>query len=153
MNDKILKIHMERVFSAGHFVHTAEESSPCRRLHGHDWKAIVDVSGVVKSDGMVIDFRILKSIIDELDHKMLLPDLELARNNGLTEVTETKYCITVSHNSKYYMFPMSDIVILKGIDVITSENIALYLKHKFSESFDADFNIKIYEGNTSYAEA
>lgn len=47
----------------------------CKRLHGHSYKVEVEVSGLVKSDGMVMDLKILKEnmkyAVDMLDHSYL----------------------------------------------------------------------------------
>jgi 6-pyruvoyltetrahydropterin/6-carboxytetrahydropterin synthase len=48
----------------------------CANIHGHRWKIEVDVSIKVKSlihenSGMVLDFNVVKNVIDRLDHKMI----------------------------------------------------------------------------------
>lgn len=48
----------------------------CERLHGHNWKIEVYVTGErLGKDGMLIDFHMLKTatkkVLDELDHKFL----------------------------------------------------------------------------------
>lgn len=47
----------------------------CEKLHGHNWKVDVIVSGEPDSSGMVIDFTILKQYLEKvlstLDHKYL----------------------------------------------------------------------------------
>lgn len=48
----------------------------CENLHGHTYKLEVTVEGVLDSEGMIIDFAILKDIVNKeviskLDHKYL----------------------------------------------------------------------------------
>lgn len=143
-------IQTEKTFSAFHFVQTAPENSPCRNGHGHDFRCIVEIIGYVRKDGMIIDFREIKETISELDHKMLLPDFNL--HNNIT-IIEDGYGYEVFHNNKKYFFPHEDVFMLNGIDVITSENIAKYFYHNFIGKYpNYKFKIRIYEGNSSYAE-
>ena len=66
-----MKIRTEATFAAAHFVHTTE--TPCQRIHGHNWKVEVEIYSKIEKDGMVVDFTKIKKIINELDHKFLLP--------------------------------------------------------------------------------
>lgn len=48
----------------------------CANLHGHTYKLVVSLNGKIKEDGMVIDFSILKKMVNDkavnlLDHKFL----------------------------------------------------------------------------------
>ena len=62
-------------FEASHFL--PEYDGACNRLHGHSYKMQVTVSGSVdEATGMVIDFNVLKSIVnkevvDKYDHRFL----------------------------------------------------------------------------------
>lgn len=47
-------------------------TSACNDLHGHRWKVEVEIETPrLNNEGMVFDFKKLKSIIDELDHSFL----------------------------------------------------------------------------------
>lgn len=65
------KISVNTTFSAAHFLEGYNGN--CSRLHGHNWKveAVFVASELV--DGMIIDFReckkILQKAIEQLDHK------------------------------------------------------------------------------------
>src|SRR6185312_12062693 len=63
------------VFSSGHFI--SYEGDKCERLHGHNYRASVEVEGPLDENFYVFDFIALKNhtraIIDELDHRMMLP--------------------------------------------------------------------------------
>ncbi len=145
-----MKIQTEKTFSAAHFVQTAGCDSPCFHLHGHDFRAIISVEGKVKKDGMVVDFRKIKNVINELDHKILIPDLNL--ETGIETLRNDDEYITISFGNKFYQLPKSDVFILQGTAVITSENIAIYLKSKLLTLYPFDiFTVTVFEGSTSYA--
>src|SRR5579859_5248657 len=63
------------VFCSGHFI--SYEGDKCERLHGHNYRAGVEVEGVLDENHYVFDFIALKNhtrtITDELDHRMMLP--------------------------------------------------------------------------------
>src|SRR5215469_18863923 len=62
------------VFCCGHFI--SYDGHQCERLHGHNYRASVEVEGPLTADWYVFDFIALKArskeITDELDHHMLL---------------------------------------------------------------------------------
>ena len=65
-------------FAAAHQLR--EYEGGCERLHGHNWKVEVFISGsTLKEDGLLVDFRVIKEktaqILGELDHRFL-NDLE-----------------------------------------------------------------------------
>ena len=63
------------VFSAAHFITFA--GNICERLHGHNYKVAAEVHGPLDENQYVVDFiavrDALRAIVDELDHRMLLP--------------------------------------------------------------------------------
>src|ERR1700724_2888866 len=63
------------VFCAGHFI--SYEGDKCERLHGHNYRAAVEIEGSLDVNFYVFDFITLKNrtkaITDELDHRMMLP--------------------------------------------------------------------------------
>ncbi len=137
-------------FAGAHFVDTAGCESPCFGAHGHTFKAIVTTDGDVKEDGMVVDFRKIKIPIKRLDHKVLLPDPLIS--SCKIDVYDDNY-YKVSYGNKYYVFPMCDCIILSGISVVTSENIAKYLLNIYKETYPFDkFTVRVYEGEKSFAE-
>ncbi len=67
-------IYKETGFSSCHFLR--EYEGKCENIHGHNWKVRVYVTGEnLDAAGMLIDFRDLKKVIDDLsdvlDHKNL----------------------------------------------------------------------------------
>lgn len=65
-----LKLHTEGNFDSAHYLDGYV--GDCKNLHGHRWNVIVDVEGVELDDcGMLWDFKNLKAILKEFDHKCL----------------------------------------------------------------------------------
>ncbi len=95
----------ELVFSAGHFITLAD--GQCERLHGHSYRVAVEVEGPLDAHQCVIDFlvvrRALKSVLSELDHRMLLPSKHpsicVSSRSGEIEVTFA---------NRRWVFPESD---------------------------------------------
>lgn len=61
-------------FSAAHQLREFEGA--CEKLHGHNWKVEVYVTGKkLEKNGLLIDFRMIKDatkrVLDRLDHKFL----------------------------------------------------------------------------------
>jgi 6-pyruvoyltetrahydropterin/6-carboxytetrahydropterin synthase len=61
-------------FSAAHFL--TKYHGKCERMHGHNYRLQVTVDGKVQSNGMVVDFVILKKIVKDrilqkYDHRNL----------------------------------------------------------------------------------
>jgi len=69
---RVTKDHL--VFSAAHFITIGDW---CERLHGHNWRVAVEVTGELDENGIVVDFIALRdklqSIVAELDHSLLVP--------------------------------------------------------------------------------
>jgi len=58
-------------FAAAHQLIHAYNSKCNASLHGHDWKVLVEIKTEELVNNMVIDFKKIKEIIQELDHKNL----------------------------------------------------------------------------------
>ena len=61
-------------FSSAHILNGHE--GPCKRMHGHNWKVEVEVSGdKLDNIGMVMDFKKIRNmtneVVDKLDHRFL----------------------------------------------------------------------------------
>lgn len=70
----MLTVTKEFTFDAAHYL--TEYHGKCEDLHGHTYKLQVTVSGELNSEGLVLDFIILKNIVKEkilnkLDHSNL----------------------------------------------------------------------------------
>jgi 6-pyruvoyltetrahydropterin/6-carboxytetrahydropterin synthase len=100
-------------FSCGHRVYGHE--SKCRHLHGHNYRVVFTLGGLLDTVGRVIDFGIIKTRLcdwleEKWDHKMLIwesdpmryallePNFEVLvglSENDIAEVTKELYESTV----------------------------------------------------------
>src|ERR1700733_4167206 len=110
-------------FCAGHFI--SYEGHQCERLHGHNYRAAVQVQGPLDENFYVFDFIALKNatkrITDELDHFMLLPT-----QNRVIHVEERGAEVHVRYKDRQWLFPRGDCVLLP-IENTTAELIARYI--------------------------
>ncbi|SFL35064.1 6-pyruvoyltetrahydropterin/6-carboxytetrahydropterin synthase [Gracilibacillus orientalis] len=96
-----LKYHQKRVmvskeftFDAAHHLHCYE--GKCKNLHGHTYKVVFGISGLVDEIGIVIDFGDIKQIWKEeieihLDHRYLnetLPKMNTTAENMVVWIFE-----------------------------------------------------------------
>ena len=58
-------------FDAAHRLMLNYESA-CTNIHGHRWDVLIEIKSTkLNANGILIDFKQLKEIVNELDHKML----------------------------------------------------------------------------------
>jgi 6-pyruvoyltetrahydropterin/6-carboxytetrahydropterin synthase len=111
------------VFCAGHFI--TYEGSQCESLHGHNYRAAVTLTGPVDENFYVFDFttlkKLMKQVVDELDHRMLLP-----LQNPLLQLDHEEDGIWVRYKQRRFFFPNSDVVLLP-IPNTTAEMLARHL--------------------------
>ena len=99
------------VFASAHFI--TFRGHQCESLHGHNYRVGVAVEGAVDAECLfVLDFSVLKRIVrklvDEIDHKVLLP----TRNPKLA-FRETGGSLAVDYfGEPTYVFPRSDCALL-----------------------------------------
>lgn len=117
------------VFPAAHFI---TYGGKCEPLHGHNYRTSVVVTGDLDENHYVFDFvelkRITKEIVDELDHKTLLP-----RNNPGLQITEDEASVRVRYQDREYRFPRADVVLLP-VPNTTAEMIATYIARRLKEA-------------------
>jgi len=111
------------IFCCGHFI--TYEGDQCERLHGHNYRAAVEVEAPLDVNHYVFDFIALKNItrdiVDTLDHHMLI-----ATRNPLLVCEEVGRNIRVRFRDKEWSFPREDCVLLP-IENTTAEMIARYI--------------------------
>ena len=111
------------VFCAGHFI--SYEGDKCERLHGHNYRATVEIEGDLDDNHYVFDFIALKNrtkaITDELDHHMLLPT-----RSRIIAVEEGPRGVHVRYKDREWLFPREDCVLLP-IENTTAELLARYI--------------------------
>jgi 6-pyruvoyltetrahydropterin/6-carboxytetrahydropterin synthase len=111
------------VFCSGHFI--SYEGDACERLHGHNYRAAVEVEGPLDENHYVFDFIALKNaakaVIDELDHRMML-----ATRNRFIKVEPGTRSVHVSYRDREWLFPVGDCVLLP-IENTTAELLARHI--------------------------
>jgi 6-pyruvoyltetrahydropterin/6-carboxytetrahydropterin synthase len=125
---RVTKDHL--VFCSGHFI--SYQGHQCERLHGHNYRAAVEVEGKLQEDYYVFDFIALKNrtkaITDELDHFMLLPT-----KNPVIKVEEVGASVRALYRDREWVFPRGDCVLLP-IENTTAELLARYIAGRLLES-------------------
>jgi 6-pyruvoyltetrahydropterin/6-carboxytetrahydropterin synthase len=65
-----MKLIMKHHFDASHKL--PNYNGKCANLHGHRWEVEVEIDGPVNPEtGMLIDFTVVKKLIDKYDHSYL----------------------------------------------------------------------------------
>ena len=125
---RVTKDHL--VFCCGHFI--SFDGHQCERLHGHNYRAAVEVEGPLAGDYYVFDFVALKArtkeLTDDLDHHMLL-----ATRNPVIAVEERNESVRVRYKDREWVFPRGDCKLLP-IENTTAELIARYLAGRLLDS-------------------
>lgn len=117
-------------FCAGHFI--TYDGHECEPLHGHNYRAAAQLEGPLDDNFYVFDFtrlkRLLKEIVDGLDHRMLLPS-----RSELIRLEEEGAQVIATYKEKRYVFPRSDVVLLP-IANTTAEMLARWIAGRLRES-------------------
>lgn len=140
-----MKIHTERTVGFAHLVHT-DADSKCFRLHGHNWRIEVEITGPVCGDGMVMDFGDIKEVIDQLDHKTVIPGgiinnvskvwSESEEPRLSSEEVKTISFMTFGKDKgiRYYELPEEDVFIFPSLyGAVTSENVSEFIKDEINK--------------------
>ena len=124
------------VFSSGHFI--SYEGDKCERLHGHNYRASVEVEGPLDENFYVFDFIALKNhtkiITDELDHRMMLPT-----KSRVILLEESSKSVRVRYKDREWLFPRDDCVLLP-IENTTAELLARYIGERLREDLRKTFH-------------
>jgi len=117
-------------FSAAHFITLGPDQ--CEGIHGHNYRVTAEVHGPLDENGCVVDFialhKALRTIVDELDHRVLLP-LEhpaIGVNAGQDEVE-------VRFGDRRWVFPNSECRLLP-LSNTTAELLARYVGRRLLEA-------------------
>ncbi len=133
---RVTKDHL--VFCSGHFI--SYEGDKCERLHGHNYRAAVEIEGELDENHYVFDFIALKhrtkAITDELDHRMML-----ATNNPHIQVEPGPRGIHVRYREREWLFPREDCVLLP-IENTTAELLARYIAQRLIEDLQRQHNYR-----------
>ena len=126
---RVTKDHL--VFSAAHFI--TFNGNICERLHGHNWRVAVEVAGLLDENQYVFDFIALRdalqTIVNELDHRMLLPTQHPA-----IHVTATATEVEARFADRRWVFPREDCILLPVANT-TAERIAEWIGGRLRDAF------------------
>jgi 6-pyruvoyltetrahydropterin/6-carboxytetrahydropterin synthase len=131
---RVTKDHL--VFCSGHFI--SYEGDKCERLHGHNYRATVEIEGELDENRYVFDFIALKhrtkAITDELDHRMML-----ATRNRFIQLDATDRSVRVRYRDREWVFPRDDCVLLP-IENTTAELLARYIAERLRDDLRRQHN-------------
>ena len=100
---RVTKDHL--VFSPAHFITFA--GGICERLHGHNWRTAVELTGPLDENHYVFDFIALRDalqkIVDGLDHRVLLPT-----RHPKIRVEERPTEVEATFENRRWLFPRED---------------------------------------------
>lgn len=124
-------------FSSCHFIPMHEK---CSRLHGHGYIVRLRLDGDIGDDGMVMDFVVLKKklkmMIEEMDHKILLPS-----RSDVVRVTRSDGSVEVMSCGKRYVFPEEDVLML-DVPITTAEEMSKMMTERMAREVDIPKNVK-----------
>lgn len=114
------------VFCCGHFI--SYDGDQCEKLHGHNYRAAVELTGPLDENSYLFDFVTLKkymrALTDELDHHVLI-----ATENRHIRVEATDESVRAVYRHKEWVFPREDVVLMP-IENTTAELIARWLARR-----------------------
>jgi 6-pyruvoyltetrahydropterin/6-carboxytetrahydropterin synthase len=126
-------------FSACHFIAGHQK---CGRLHGHTYVVSLKLHGDVGKDGMIMDFiplkRELRSIAEQLDHRVLVP----ANSKRITLTLGEE--VLIKADGKKYALPKEDVVLLPT-EESSAEELCQVILAKLMGIVDFPANVKEVE--------
>lgn len=126
------------VFSAAHFITFGGDV--CERLHGHNYRVSAEVHGALDENHYVVDFillrDLLKAIVDELDHHMLLPT-----RHPRIKVTADDRRVRVTHDEREWIFPRGDCILL-DIPNTTAEMLARHIGRRLVDDVERKSKVR-----------
>ncbi len=125
-----VRVYKEQLtFCSAHFLLFADGTR--ERLHGHNYRVSVELTGSLDEIGVVVDFMKLKPIVkalcDDLDHRTLIP----SENTWLT-LREDADSLEIIHGQERFLIPRRDLVLLP-IPNSSVEHMARYLCDRLTE--------------------
>lgn len=124
-------------FSACHFIPRHEK---CSRLHGHSYIVRLRLEGDIGEDGMIMDFVVLKrelrAIIEEMDHRTLLPT-----RSEEVRVTVDGDSVEAVTCGKRYVIPRADVALL-DVENTTAELMARMMTLRMVADIDFPPNVR-----------
>lgn len=119
----IIKIAKEFKWEMSHRL--TFHKGPCKNIHGHTYRLLVEISGVPDENGMVMDYYDLEAVVNplvmKLDHSFLCDENDQIMLDFLK-----------ANDFKYYVIPFTT----------TAENMAMYLLEYLFQHFKMFQNLK-----------
>ncbi len=117
------------VFCAAHFITWRE--GECEPIHGHNWRVKAVVEGPLDENHYVADFiglrDSLRSLLAELDHRVLLP----TQHREIKLVCDERE-VTATFRERRWVFPRAECALLPVANT-TAEMVAQYLAQRWRE--------------------
>lgn len=114
------------VFCSAHFI--TYDGDTCERLHGHNYRAAVEVEGPLDENKYVVDFVALKDLVrnitNQLDHLTLLPT-----RSRYIQVEENDGTVEARFGDRRWLFPRGDCVLLP-VENTTAELLARWIAER-----------------------
>jgi len=121
------------IYSAAHFIVLPD--GVCEPLHGHNYRAAVEISDPLDASGCVVDFlallQVMKSILAGLDHAVLLPT-----RHPTIRVSTRGEEVEVRFEARRWVFPQSECRLLP-LAATTAELMADFLARRLLEALAA----------------
>ncbi|MBX9789314.1 MAG: 6-pyruvoyl tetrahydropterin synthase family protein [Pirellulales bacterium] len=126
------------VFSAGHFITFA--GGTCERLHGHNYRVTAEVAGPLDENHYVVDFialrDLLREIVLELDHHMLLPT-----EHPQIHVRADEREVEARFEDRRWVFPRGDCVLLPVANT-TAELLARHIGRRLLDDLQTRYSLR-----------
>ncbi len=123
-------------FSAAHFLIFADGTA--ERLHGHNYKVLVEVRSDLDEHGLVLNFRqikpLIRELVDELDEHLLIPGEHPVLRYERTETG----LMEIRYRERYYAVPVEDVVVLP-INNTSAENLAAWLGRQLRQRIETRY--------------
>ena len=120
----------EFVFSAAHFI--TFNGNICEPIHGHNYGVFAEIEGPLDENQYVVDFiaaqKSLRSLIDQLDHHVMLP---LHHPQITLTVEESE--VTARFAERRWVFPRQECALLP-VENTTAEAVAAWLGSQFQDA-------------------
>lgn len=147
--NQMMKLNITRKIGISHFVASTDKNSPCQNWHGHTLEVEVTLHKSIQDDGMTIDFKKVKSIIDEYDHQLLISTTDFVSEDNSNTDNPT---ITFRFENRDITIGSHNISLIPGISP-TCELLARELERRIIKLIgNDDVIIKISESENSYIE-
>jgi len=135
-SEMAIQLRTEVEFDAAHRL--VGYNGECSQLHGHTWRVVVEVFGSRSqkdSTGILLDFKVVKRMVREFDHKTILYD---CKENKLLAST-----LSISNDGA-------------GLKLMncnpTAENLAMYFWKVLKKiNSELHYGVEVWESKTSFA--